>query len=112
VEVQAPDQLTAARELHRVPAAVVGEDLLVLRVVADALEEIVVVDDQRGEPQLLGPERGRRAKGPASDDEHVEHGGERDGVVEDQHAVGMRLRPRWGCSHGGLETAGTCAGVA
>ena len=92
-ELQPADQLAALRELHPIAAAVVGKNRLVLGVVADALHQVVVVDDQRRSAELFQPERSGCAERTAADDQRIEHFGELDRRVEHD-------RPVWPCFKG------------
>lgn len=77
VEVQGCEQRTAGRPLQLVAAAVVRLDHLFLGVVANALHQVVVVDDQTAQAVLPGAHRGGGPGRPAARNDDVDHLGQR-----------------------------------
>ena len=71
IELQFRDQRTALRKLHAVAAAVVREDLLVFRVIANALHQVVVINDQRRQAEFFGSKRRGRAERSSAGNQHV-----------------------------------------
>ena len=86
-ETQLRDQRPSFRKAHAITAAVVRENLLVLRIVANALHQVVVVDDERAQAKLLGSKRDRRPEWATTDNQDVEDFRERDRRVKYQRAV-------------------------
>ncbi|MFN7972956.1 MAG: hypothetical protein U0166_11500 [Acidobacteriota bacterium] len=72
LEDEVGDEVAALGKAHLIAASEVGKDELVLRVVADALHQVVVVDDHDVQAQLPGAERGRGPARPSPDDQGVD----------------------------------------
>ena len=90
-ELQTSNEFAAFGELHVIAATEIGQDLFVLRIIANALHQVVEIDDQRTESKLLRAECRSRAERATADDQGVEDIRQGDRTIEDEGAIRERI---------------------